>query len=194
MHTSALAEATKEYLKWHYSLEEGCEISLTDPPGKPLGCKEFWAITIYDISERTESLNGFYCRCGVQVVLSARLGGIPVENLEKFLFDKRQGLVTVRDAISAFLHARRWDIAQWGNWLASSKPVDGIRTCFVEAPVPTSLGSPVQRKADWWGETSQVTPGGKNSALTAESSIVGYSCDIVFNNCKAMQTDQPMEF
>lgn len=189
-HSRAIKQAVKHYLNTFWSLEQGCEVKVTDAPGKPLGCMAPWAITIYDTTQNFEGKIGQYPRYGCQIVLSARLNGIPINDIEEFLDARGTGFNDVKDALTAFLHTHRWDILVWANKLADSKPLGGIRTNMVESPIPKLASSPTRRGPDWWGDTFGTTKGQR----TEEAGVVGYSVEISYLGALTMQNETPAEF
>lgn len=189
MHTTSLTQATKHFIATFWSLKEGCAVKITNEPGRPLGCVESWAITIWDSPQQFEGKIGFYARCGCMVTLSMKLDGFPTTDLEQFLDDRRQGFKVVRDALAAFLHKYRWKILEWANILADGQPGFGNINNLIEAPRPLSVTAPRQQFPQWWGQTTgQVKMAG---GQTEEARAIGFSADIPFGNALAMMTDEP---
>jgi hypothetical protein len=96
----------------------------------------------------------------------------------------------VKDALCAFLHARRVTILDWANRLANAQPLNGIVTNMVESPIPRTLTNIVSRGPEWWGDAF----GARKAAGTEESTIVGLSITINYTGALTMQTETPIEY
>lgn len=189
MHSASLTQATRHFLTTFWSLKPGCAVRVTNAPGRPLGCMESWAITIWDDDQSFEGKIGYYPRFGCMVTLSVRLDGISPTDLESFLDQPRVGFKAVRDALAAFLHKYRWQILEWANILVDAVPGIGPVNNLVEAPRPLRMSTPRQQNPTWWGQTTGQLR--TRSGNTEEAQAIGYSADIAYGQSLAMLTDTP---
>lgn len=191
MFTRSLATATRYFFETFWSMEGGCDVKMVDSPGKPIGCMNTRAITIWEgQGQGQEGKIGFYPRIGITVTYSAKLLGTPITDLENFLHKPRIGFNDYRDAIAAFLMKNRWKILEWANLLVDGTPVTGLVNNLIEAPKILGSSQPTRRGPDWWGEAIGRVVG----SAQEESRIIGYSSDISFGQALVMQTDAPNEF
>lgn len=191
MHTAALMGAVKYFLESRWTLLGDQEVRITSAPGKPVNMQGPWAVTVHDLPQTFEGINGFYPRFGCGITFSAKLDGAPAERPEEFLRQGQVGFIAIRDALGAFLHKNRYEIRTWADILAGAMPLGGIVTGMVEAARPLTATAATPQTASWWGETTGkiLSAAGQQP----EAQTIGYSSTIIFGGGLTMQTEAPIE-